>query len=111
MQLDNNLVAAKLVNRSYEEEFGDTKIGSTVTIRKPVKYSIRTGAVAQAQDAQEGKTSLVVNIQQGVDLRFPSKDLTLTVDRFAERYLKHPMIALANQVDLDILSLHKYVWN
>lgn len=111
MQLDNNLVAAKKVYRAYEGEFGDTKIGDTVTIRKPVKYAIRTGAVASMQDATEGKTTIQINTQQGVDLRFPTKDLTLTIDKFAERYLMHPMIALANQVDLNILALSKNVWN
>jgi hypothetical protein len=111
LQLDNNLVAAKTVHRAFEGEFGEAKIGDTITVRKPVKYALRTGAVAQVQDATEGKVQIVVDTQRGVDLRFPTKDLTLTIDRFAERYLKHPMIALANQVDLDILSLYKTVWN
>jgi hypothetical protein len=111
MQLDNSLVAAKMAYRAYESEFGETKIGDTLTIRKPVKYAVRSGSVAQMQDAAEGKVQIKIDTQRGVDLRFPSKDLTLSIDRFAERYLKHPMIALANQVDLDILSMHKYVWN
>ncbi len=111
MQLDNNLVAAKMAYRAYESEFGESKIGDTLTIRKPVKYAVRTGSVAQMQDATEGKVQMKIDTQRGVDLRFPTKDLTLTIDRFSERYLKHPMIALANQVDLDILSLYKTVWN
>ncbi|MGO9172001.1 MAG: P22 phage major capsid protein family protein [Rhodomicrobium sp.] len=111
MQLDNNLVAAKMVYRAYESEFGETKIGDTLTIRRPVKYATRSGPVAKMQDASEGNTTIKINTQRGVDLRFPTKDLTLTIDRFAERYLKHPMIALANQVDLDILSLSNTVWN
>ena len=111
MQLDNNLVAAKLAYRAYESEFGETKIGDTVTIRKPVKYGLRSGNVIQSQDATEGKTTIKINTQRGVDLRFPSKDLTLTIDRFADRYLKHPLIALANAVDQDILGLYSSVWN
>src|ERR1700754_1319540 len=111
MQLDNNLVAAKMVYRAYESEFGENKIGDTLTIRRPVKYAVRTGSVAQMQDATEGKVQIRIDTQRGVDLRFPTKDLTLSIDRFSERYLKHPMIALANQVDLDILSLYKTVWN
>ncbi len=111
MQLDNNLVAAKTVYRAYESEFGESKIGDTLSIRKPVKYAVRSGSVAQMQDATEGKVQMKIDTQRGVDLRFPTKDLTLSIDRFSERYLKHPMIALANQVDLDILSLSKTVWN
>jgi hypothetical protein len=111
MQLDNNLVAAKMVYRDYESEFGETKIGDTLTIRKPVKYALRSGPVVQMQDAIEGKVQIQINKQFGVDLRFPSKDLTLTIDRFAERYLKHPMIVLANQVDSDVLGLYVNAWN
>jgi hypothetical protein len=111
MQLENNLVAAKMVHRAYEGEFVDAKIGDTVTIRKPVKYGVRTGNVAQMQDPTEGNTTIQINTMRGVDLRFPTKDLTLFIDRFAERYLKHPMIALANQVDLDVLGMASSVWN
>jgi hypothetical protein len=111
MQLENHLVAAKMAYRAYESEFGETKIGDTLTIRRPVKYAVRTGSVAQMQDATEGKVQIKIDTQRGVDLRFPTKDLTLTIGRFSERYLKHPMIALANQVDLDILALYKFVWN
>ena len=110
-QLNNNLVAAKTVYRGYEPEFTDGKIGDTLTIRKPVKYAVRTGNVAKMQDAAEGTVQIKLAYQRGVDLRFPTKDLTLSIDNFANRYLKHPMIALANQVDLDVLSLSKYVWN
>ena len=73
MQLDNNLVAAKMVYRAYELEFGETKIGDTLTIRRPVKYAVRTGSVAQMQDAQEGKVQIKIDTQRGVDLRFPRR--------------------------------------
>ena len=111
MQLENNMVAAKTVYRAYESEFGESKAGDTISIRRPVKYAVRTGNVAQMQDATEGKVQIQIDTQRGVDLRFPTKDLTLTIDRFSDRYLKHPMIALANQVDADVLSLFKTVWN
>ena len=37
MQLENNLVAAKMVYHAYESELGETKIGDTLTIRRPVR--------------------------------------------------------------------------
>jgi hypothetical protein len=52
MQVENNLVMANLVNRDYEDEFA--KIGDTVQIRRPVKFTVRNGAVASAQDVEEG---------------------------------------------------------
>jgi hypothetical protein len=111
VQLENSLIYKKLVYNGYSKEFGDTKVGDTVYIRRPVKYAIRTGNVAQMQDVTEGKLGIKIDTQRGVDLRFPSKDMTLAVDKFAERYLKHPMIALGNQIDLDIAGLYKYVPN
>jgi len=110
MQLDNNLVAAKLVNRDYEEEF--SKIGDTVQIRRPVKYTVRTGATFSGVDTEEGNISLQLSSQKGVDLQgFSSKDMTLTIDKFSERYIKPAAIQLANAIDVDVLSLGLYAGN
>ena len=102
---------ANLVYRDYESEFGATKIGETVNIRRPVRYQIRSGNVAAVQDTLEGKVPLVVDRQRGVDIDFASSDLTLTVDRFSERYVKPAMIQIANEIDSDLFSLYKDVWN
>lgn len=110
MQLDNNLVAAKLVNRDYEEEF--SKIGDTVQIRRPVKYTVRTGATFSGVDTEEGNISLQLSSQKGVDLQgFSSKDMTLTIDKFSERYIKPAAIQLANSIDVDVLNLGLYAGN
>lgn len=115
MQLENNLVIGNLVHRAYEAEYGiderGNKIGSTVTIRKPVRYTVRSGAVAQIQDTQEGSTSIVVNNQEGVDLQFSSSDMTLKITDFSERYIKPAMSQLANKVDMDLYNLSTGVWN
>lgn len=110
--LENNLVMASKVNRTYEDEFTQgVKKGETISIRKPVRYSVRTGAVARSQDATEGRMQITIDTQDGIDLRFPMKDLTLTIDRFSERYLKNAMSALAHRIDLQIMSLYRDVWN
>lgn len=109
MQVENNLVAAKLVNRDYEDEFG--KIGDTVQIRRPVKFTVRNGAVASAQDVEEGNISLQLSTQSGVDFAFNSKDKTLTVDKFSERYIKPAAIQLANAVDQAVWALYTTVGN
>lgn len=115
MQLDNNLVMARTVHRGYEDEWDKTsngnKIGDTVSIRRPVKYSVRSGATMNVQDTVEGKTTLVVNTQEGVDFEFSSNDLTLKVSDFSERYIKPAMISLANSVDQKLHALYKDVWN
>lgn len=114
-QLENNLVSANLVHRAYEDEFtslsNGNKVGSTITIRKPNKYTFRSGATAQSQDTVEGYTQIVIDNEGGVDLSFTQKQLTLDIADFGERYLKPAMITIANQIDLSILGLYKFVPN
>lgn len=46
VQLENNLVAAKLVNRRYEKDYSKAKNGNTIRVRRPICYNVRTGAPA-----------------------------------------------------------------
>jgi hypothetical protein len=111
--LDNELIMAKNVFRGYEDDFADKvngyKPGQTISIRKPTDFTVRDGAVATAQDVTEGKTSITVDRQKGIDFSFTSKELTLDVDELADRVIKPAMIQLANQIDTDIWSLYKDV--
>lgn len=100
--LENNLVAANRVNRKFENQF--VKIGSQLTIRKPNRFTVASGAGLQIQDIAEPSVTITVNQQKHVDFQFTSQDLTLTVEEFAGRYLKPAMAALANQVDFDVLG-------
>lgn len=115
MQLDNNLVWGNSVHRGYEGEFGASvngnKVGSSVTIRRPVQFTVREGATANVQDVTEGTTSITVDKQRGVDFKFTSSDMTLNISEFSERYIKPAMIQLANTVDKDIAALYKDVYN
>jgi hypothetical protein len=107
--LENNLVAANRVNRKFENQF--VKIGASLTIRKPNRFTINTGAGLAVQDIAEPSVSITVNQQKHVDFQFTSQDLTLTVEEFSERYLKPAMASLANQVDTDVLANVKGVSN
>lgn len=115
MQLENNLVMANLVHRAYEDEFtslqNGNKVGSTITIRKPNKYTFRTGATAVNQDTTEGYTSIDIANEGGVDLSFTQKQLTLDIADFGERYLKPAMITIANEIDMSLYALYSKVPN
>ena len=100
--LENNLVAANRVNRKFENQF--VKIGSSLTIRKPNRFTVSSGAGLQVQNIAEPSVSITVNQQKHVDFQFTSQDLTLTVEEFSERYLKPSMASLANQVDFDVIA-------
>lgn len=113
--LENNLVFANLSYRAYEDDFtaksNGFKPGDTISVRRPVSYTVRSGATASPQDTIEGKTTIVVDTQEGVDLQFASSDMTLKVSDFSERYLKPAMLRLANKIDLSLAGLYSKVWN
>ena len=109
MMLENNLVAANRVNRRFENQF--VKIGSSLTIRKPNRFTVRSGAALAVQDIAEPSVSITINKQRGVDFQFTSTDLTLTVEEFSERYIKPAMATLANQVDYDVLQNYDGISN
>lgn len=113
--LDNELVMAKKVFRGYENEFSGNingyKKGDTITIRKPTDFTVRDGAVMNAQDVVEGKTTITVDKRKGVDFKFTSQDLTLKIEQLSERVIKPAMVQLANQMDVDLHALYKDVPN
>jgi hypothetical protein len=62
-------------------------------------------AVLTVQDVTETRVPLTVNVQAHAGFSFGSKDLTLTVDRFGDRYLNSAAVALANVFDVDGLTM------
>lgn len=111
--LHGNLAFVKNVNRDYDDSFAKegAKIGSTLRIRKPPKYSVRTGRVMNAQAATETYVNLPVTNQKGVDLSFTSAEFTMDIDRFSERFLKPAMAVLAATIDYDALAMTLDVFN
>ncbi len=99
VKLENNLVMANRVNRKFENQF--VKIGSQLTVRKPNRFQVASGAALQVQDIAEPSVTITVNQQKHVDFQFTSQDLTLTIEEFSSRYLSPAMATLANVVDLD----------
>jgi len=102
IQLENNLVMGDKVHREYKDEF--VKIGNTVTIRRPVKFVVTTGATRVNQNVHETTTTLVIDQRRHVSWTFSAQDLTLTIDQYSERYIKPAMIALANDVDTSLCN-------
>lgn len=101
--LSNELGFAKGVIRHYDDHFADSgaKIGSVLNIRKPVRFQSVTGPALQLQDVQDQYVALTLSTQRHVDFQFNSKDMTLSIDDFAERYLKPGINVLANATDND----------
>lgn len=102
------------VNRQYDDKYAQTgaKIGSTLNVRMPSKYSVRTGATLSAQDHIERSTPLSVSSQYGVDVSFTSVELTMSLDDFSKRIIEPAMAQLAAKIESDcMVQAYKLVNN
>lgn len=106
--LENELGVVKTLHRAYEDEFdkgpNGYKVGDTIRIRRPADFTVRTGAVVDIQDVIEGRTTLVVDQQLGVDFKFTSTELTLSMNQLAERVIKPAMSNIVNTITSDVLT-------
>jgi hypothetical protein len=101
------------INRQYDDRFAQAgaKIGTTLQIRKPVQFAVRTGVTLDVQDTVEEQTTLTVSTVKGVDFEFGSVDLTMSIDDFSDRYLEPAMARLASEIESDAMSMYKEVPN
>lgn len=95
------------VTRDYDDRFArdGAKIGDTLQIRLPNEYTVRTGRILDVQDTNEQKVDLTVATQKGVDMAFTSRDLTLDIQDFSQRFIQPAMSVLAANVEADALSM------
>ena len=94
------------VNRNYDKQYAipGAKIGDTINIRKPPRYTVGTGRVATAQDYAETSVALTLDTQKHVMIQFTSRDLTLSLDDFSERVIQPAIVPLGNAVEVAILD-------
>jgi hypothetical protein len=104
LSFENEMVFGGLVHRDYKKEF--VKIGSKVSIRKPVKFVASDGNTRVHQNVSESVTDITINKRKHVSWAFSMQDLTLTVSEYNKRYIQPACAALANIVDSDLASLH-----
>lgn len=102
------------VNRQYDSRFAESgaKIGTSLNIRMPAKYTVRTGANLSGQDHVERSTPLSVSSQYGVDVSFTTVEMTMQLDDFADRVLEPAMAQLAAKIEGDAAAVaYKLVAN
>jgi len=95
------------INRSYDDSFAKTgaKIGSTLRVRNPNQYTRRTGSrVMNVQDTTETTQTITVATQDGVDLRFNSAELALSLDELSARYIEPAMAVLVSGIESDVIT-------
>lgn len=101
------------VDRQYDDRFAKkgAKIGTSLLIRKPNKFTVRTGRAMNVQDIAETSETLTVATQKGVDVNFTSVELTMSLDDFSKRVLQPAMSVLAANIEADAMSMYKDVYN
>lgn len=101
MILENELTLTKQINNEYDDRFGidGAKIGYTVNIRKPARFTVSGGPALNVQDFLETSIPATLTNQAHVDTQFITSDLLLSMDDFSRRVLKPKIAALANNVD------------
>lgn len=111
--LQNESAFLPRINKQYNDQFaqGGAKAGQTVNVRRPVEFTIRDGAAISTQDVTETQVPITINPEFGIDWDFQDRDLSLSIDKFSERYLMPAGRRLAAELDYRIGALYKQVWN
>ncbi len=107
LRFKNNLGFSGAIAHTWDDKFAveGAKIGDTVRLRDPVRFTVAKGRVITPQDVLETSKTLTLNTQANVSFQFSSAELTLTIDAFRDRYLDSAAVALANAVDVDGLLM------
>ena len=95
------------INRQFDESFGKAsgKIGDTLRIRLPSQYTRRKGSrVMDVQDSEQQNTTVTTATQDGVDMRFNSRELILDLDSFSKLHLEPAMAVLISGIESDVLQ-------
>ncbi len=113
MVLHNNTVAASKCTRTYDKQFAKTgaKIGNSIQVRKPPRYTVTDGATFVGQDYADEMVPLVIDQHKQVGCEFQNDDLTLSMDDFSGRFLQPALVPLANSVDTFIMADYAQIWN
>lgn len=104
MLLSNNMVMGRLVHKEYKNEF--KKVGTSISLRKPVKFAATASATRSNINVVEYKETFTVATQVHVSWAFSSAELTMTIDEYSKRYIAPATLALANYVDVALCQLY-----
>ena len=106
--LENMVAFAGMVNRDWEDEFTGNQSrgyspGQTINIKKPPRYTYRSGRVAVPQATVETTIPLTLS-QGGCDLNFTSLERTLSLQKLEDK-LQAALATVANEIDRQGLQL------
>jgi P22 coat protein - gene protein 5 len=106
--LENMVSFSGMVNRDWEDEFTGNQSrgyspGQTINIKRPPRYTYRSGRVAAPQATVE--TTVPLTLQQGgCDLNFTSLERTLSLQKLEDK-LQAALATVANEIDRQGLQM------
>jgi hypothetical protein len=103
--LEENMVAAKMVNRDFEKYFN--KFGDVVNTRRPGEFVAKRKAKGDAVTVQDATADNVpVRLDQWNHVSFTIDDIeeTMSMKKLSDEYARPAAMALARQVDQVVLG-------
>lgn len=105
MVLEENLVAAKMVHRDFENVISEH--GDVVNTRRPGKFTARrkgTNDDVTIQPATATKVAVTLNQHLHTSILLRDKELSLSFIDLVSQYLTPAIVSIARQVDQIVLS-------
>lgn len=89
-------------NTTWAAEFGKVpKIGDTILVRKPYRWTVTNGAARVPQALDDQFATITVDRHKQISFDYSKWDETLNVDRIYERCFETQVLQMANQADDD----------
>ncbi len=95
------------IDSSYDSQYAKKgwEIGDTLRVRNPNQYVRRQGSrVMDVQDQAETTQNVTVATQDGVDMKFNSAELTLSIDELSRRFISPAVKVLVAGIEGDVLA-------
>jgi hypothetical protein len=105
--LMGNLVMGNLVNRDFEPTLAQA--GDTVNVPIPptlVANNIAEGGTVQTQNPSLGNAQIVLNTHAEATFQIPDVTKVLAVPDLLNLYMQPAVVALAEKIEADLLSLY-----
>jgi len=105
--LVSNLVMGNLINRDYEPTLANA--GDTVNVPIPptlVANNIAEGGTVQTQNPSLGNAQIVLNTHAEATFQIPDVTKVLAVPDLLKLYMQPAVVAIAERIESDILSLY-----
>lgn len=91
-------------SRMYEKDFTQSgyRVGDNIQLRRRNQYIVGDGSVATPQSIIQTVENLTVNHQYHVLIDYSIKDLTLSIDDFAQEFVQPAIQNIVAQMEVDI---------